>query len=443
MYIILVLLAVGFGFLVFFNYQANTQQMAEIQAAEEAAQVTPTPAPTATPEPTPTPERSVETITLAFAGDLVGQSGLTTDAQHTETGEDGTETVAYDYTEQIAGVIPSLEGADLAACTLVASLTDDGSYDAYRMPAAMASALSDTGFRLVNVATDHLLDYGLDGLVSTVDILREENISALGAYSDDSSRTLPMAEVNGVKVAFLSYTYSTASGTGSSQPVSIADNKWCLDLLTSDYMTEMETVDYEKIDADIAAVKEAGADVIVCFVYWWDNTQYYTSPRDNQEEVADYLCQNGVDIVIGGGVKSPQPIEVRTVEREGGNANCVVCYSLSNLMSCFTDNYTNISAVARIEISRDVDSGEVWISGVDACPLFMQYTDKDEPGGRYMLLDARNALDDYENGAGDAVSQETYEAIQTGIADLETLMGEAYFQEDGLALDFPYEAASE
>ena len=435
MYVMLVLLMVGLGLIVFFNYGANREQQQTIESVKEAEAATPTPEPTVTPEPTATPERNTETVTLAFAGDLVGQAGLSTDAKRT----DG-DAVSFDFSDELDGVEASLEDADLAMCTLVSTVTGAGEYDAYLMPAAITDGLRGAGFDLVNAASDHILDLGLAGLTETVGHLKNSGLGVVGAY-DSASRTFPMADVRGVKVAFLSYTYSTASGVGESMPVSVADNSWCLDLLTSDYMTDMKTVDYEKIDGDIAAVKEAGADVVVCFVYWWDNTRYYTEPRANQTEVADHLLASGVDILVGGGVKSPQPIEVRTVARaDGSNANCVVCYSLSTLMSCFTDNYTDLSAVAQIQISRDTDSGEVWISNVKAVPLYMQTDTEGEVGSRYRVLDAEEEIASFEAGESGAVSQETYDALKSAVTDLATLMGGEYFNAVGYAVDFPYSA---
>ena len=436
MYVLLILLTVGLGVLIFFNYRANMRQQENIEAAQTAASTTPTPEPTVTPEPTATPNRSAETITLAIAGDLVGQAGLTTEAQRTAA--DGT--VSYDFSEELAGIRTSLAGADLSMCTLVSTLTNNGDYDAYRMPSAIAAALHQEGIGLVNVATDHIMDRGLEGLSETLQILQSNGVGVIGAYAS-SNRTRLLANINGVNVAFLSYTYSTAGGTN--EPVSVADNSWCLDLLTTDYMTSKETVDYEKIDADVAAMREAGADIVVCFVYWWDNDQYYTEPRSNQSEVVDHLLQSGVDILVGGGVKVPQPIEVRTVERDGGKANCVVLHSLSSLMSCFGDEYTNISAVARVQISRDVNDGTVWISGVSARPLFMldtaDYADYTAPEFKYRLLDAREAVIAKDQGTSGILSDSAYDAVQKGIEDIRTLTGEA-FDDDfgGMSIEYPY-----
>ena len=434
MYVVLVFLVVGLAILVFFNYQINTQQMAEREAAELAAATTPTPEPTSTPEPTPTPSRVTETVTMAFAGDLVGQPGLTTDA----ASSDDDDAVSYDFFDELAGVVPSLSGVDFAACTLVGTAFDSEAYDTgYHMPAAVATALAGSGFQVVNVATDHILELGFEGLESTVRTLQNEGLVPIGAYASQQSHGAFLADIHGIKVALLSYT----CGTGG---VSVSDQSWCVDVMTQDYMTDQEIVDYDRIDADIAAVREAGADIVVCFAYWWDSTQYYTVVRQNQADVVEHLFAKGVDVVIGGGVKTPQPIELRTVEREDGTkANCAVCYSLSNLMSCFSDRYTNLSATALVTVSRDTESGECWLSGVSYEPLFMldtdDYDDYVEPSFKFRLLDAYEAMENYENGDTSVLSEKAHEALLSGVADLQSLIGAEYdVANGGVTMDYPY-----
>jgi hypothetical protein len=104
--------------------------------------------------------------------------------------------------------------------------------------------------------------------------------------------------------------------------------------------------------------------------------------------------------------------------------------------------YTNLSATAKIQLSRDVDTGEVWVSGVSYDPLFMldtdDYGDYDEPGYKYKLLDAYETIDAFEQGQSD-VSQETYDAIVAGVLDLQTILGAEYDAfNGGVSLDFPY-----
>lgn len=433
MYVMLVLLAVGLALLILMNFRANQEQMEAIEAAELAAAATPTPSPSPTPEVTPTPERATETVTLTFAGDIIGQAGLSTAAA--SGGDDG---VTYDFYRELDGVTDALSGSDFSSCTLVGTMTTLAGYDTgYNLPSSMATALAGVGFQLVNAATDHILDQGLDGLVDTVHSLQDEGLYVAGAYASEQAHGANMFSVHGVNVAFLSYTY----GTGD---VSILDNSWCVDVYTTDYMTAQEQIDYDRIDGDIATLRENGADIVVVYLYWWDNTQYYTVVRENQSDMAQHLFESGADVIIGAGIKTPQPIETMTVERaDGTKANCVACYSLSNLMSCFNDQYTNLSAVAKIELQRDTETGEVWVGGVSYRPMFMldtgDYSDYTDESVKYRLLDAYNAMDDYEDGGDTDLTELSYAAVVQGVEDLQNLLGAEYDEANGgVSMEFPY-----
>ena len=433
MYILLVLLLVALGILIFFNYQENTAQMEAREAEAIAEAATPTPPPTETPEPTPTPNRVTETVTLAFAGDLVGQPGLTTDAASGSGDE-----VSFDFFDELAGVAPVLSGVDYASCSLVGTISSSGPYDTgYTMPADIATALAGSGFQVVNTATDRILEREFSGLEETVRTLQDEGLIPVGSYVSEQSHGAFLADIHGVQVALLSYT----CGTGG---VSAAERPWCVDILTKDYMTDQAEVDYDRVDSDIAAVRAQGADIVVCYIYWWDSTQYYTVTRKNQTDVVEHLFEQGADIIIGGGVKTPQPIETATVERaDGTKANCVACYSLSNLMSCFNDRYTNLSAVAKVSVSRDTDTGECWISGVSYDPLFMldtdDFADYTEPGYKFRLLGAYDAMERYEADKSGGLTELSYAAVVQGVADLQELMGADFDSANGgVELAYPY-----
>ena len=457
LYILLVLLCVGLVLLVFLNWRANAEQQEQLAAEQAAAETTPTPVPTATPEPTPEPVRSTENITLAFAGDLVSQVQLTSNAEH----YDG-DTVRYDYSDELADITSILQRADYCGCTFVGTIRDGSDYGNYEMAPDIGAALSVTGFQMISTATDHILDRGLDGVQETVDTLRGDGLIVVGASSEAGEDSYYIQTINGINVAFLSYT----CGTGGQ---SAAEYSWAVNILTTDYMTDQDSIDKDRVTADIAAAREAGADIVVCYVYWWEDNQYYTTVRDNESELAQYLCENGVDILIGGGIKMPQPIETMTVDRaDGTRANCVVCYSLSNLMSCFTDDDTELGAIAMIDISRDIDTDEVWVSGVSYEPLFMLNTERypatktEEDDGQsedgedteaaeeedgeedltpveYTLsvLDARAAAEDYEDG-DQWLTNTAFDAVSRGILRLQEIMGEQYDSiNGGVTLDYP------
>ena len=57
-------------------------------------------------------------------------------------------------------------------------------------------------------------------------------------------------------------------------------------------------------------------------------TEFATQPTDQQYEIADFLFENGADIIIGGHCRVPQPMELRTVKDADGNERKgFICYS--------------------------------------------------------------------------------------------------------------------
>lgn len=454
MYVILVFLLVALGVLTLMNIMAN-QDLAEREAAEFAAENLPaTPLPTAEPTPTPEVIRNTEDILLSFAGDIVGQVGLTTQARvEIQAGDPaaGVEPVYdYDYYEQMQAVAPLVSGADVALCTLVSCLAEAESYDSYLMNPILAQNLADLGFDMVNTGTERLLDRELEGLGITVSALEEAGLVNLGTSAEESrfeeNGGIATKVINGVTFAFLSYT----AGTNG---MSAADYPYAINILTTDYMSGQSSVDYDRLDTDLARAKEMGADVIVCQLYWWPTASYYTDVRDDQAAVADYLCAGGADIIIGSGTKVPQAIELKKVQRaDGSYSDCVVAYSLGNLVSCLNDNYTNLSVVLDVELKRDVDNGEVWISHVSYRPLFMLDTDDQpdvsEAGYKYRLFDLYDTLERYdavntgEDGAdpealaADCITMGVYEAMKAGAESLQTIMGAEFDAVNG-GVDVP------
>lgn len=456
MYVILVFLVVGLLVLLFLNVMAN-KELAEQRKAEIAASVLPaaTPQPVVDLQPTPTPARNTEEILLTFAGDVVGQMGLNSQARYELESDSDSEEEAepeydYDYTEQLAQVAASLADADFASCNLASVLKDAAEYDSYHMPEVFAETLADVGFDLVNTASEHALGLGQEGLNSTVAAIENAGMVNLGTAADksrfDENGGIYTKVINGVTFAFMSY----AAGTNGQ---SAADYPYAVNILTTDYMSGQSAVDYDRLSRDLTLARDMGADIIVCYLYWWTDANYYTDVREDQGAVTDFLCRSGADIIIGGGVKVPQPIELRKVEREPGvYTDCVVAYSLGSLVSCMNDNYTNLSAVLDVTLLRDVDNGEVWISQVSYRPMFMMDTDDHgdvvDAGYKYRLYDLYHTMDRYEavnEGAQDAdpeslaadcITYGVYHSMQDGAAALQNILG-AEFDEVNGGVDVP------
>lgn len=385
---------------------------------------TPEPTPVQTPQPTPepTPEPTPSVVKLTLAGDLVMHTPLHDEALQA----DG----SYDYTPIFEDVAHYIEDADYSMCTLEAALIgDEGPWKGYPLfhsPDDLAYSLKDLGFDLINYASNHAMDAWHDGIIRTLDVLDDAGLEHNGAYRTPEERAenngILVKEINGISFAFLDYTYGT-----NGFPVD--DVSWGLNVYTTDYMTWCSKVDYEMLDADMAAARALDTDIIAVVVHW--GGEYVTGATQYQTSLADYFFEQGADLVIGGHPHVPAPMELRTIENEDGTTRTgFVCYCLGNLISCQTRPYTDLSAMVQMEITKDAETGEAYISSAEYIPMLMlNITDygmsKQTAGWGRRLWDIREAIADYEAGdtRGGVITPYMYQCLQDALADCERIFG--------------------
>ena len=320
---------------------------------------TPVPTPTATPEPTPVPPT---VATLAVCGDVMSHMPVTRDAWDEAQG-------IYDYTPIFEQARPYVEGADYAVANLETTLSAEGPYSGYpafRSPAALADDLKELGFDLMLTANNHCLDKGYSGLTATLDALDGAGLAHVGTYAsaEEAASPIHLADVGGITVAFLGYTYGT---NGIPLP---SGREWAVRVFNTDYLTSLSTPDTEKLEADLAAARAMEPDLIAVLIHW--GVEYRTRQNSYQEEMADLLIANGADLVLGGHSHVPQPIEERTVTGwDGAERTGFVCYSLGNFISSQIDPLTDTTAILTLELTKDNEMGTTAVTGWSYAPMLM------------------------------------------------------------------------
>ena len=93
------------------------------------------------------------------------------------------------------------------------------------------------------------MDDHQSGLIRTLDVLDRDGLDHVGTYRTQAERDknsgILMKEINGVRIAFLSYTYGT-----NGLPVTHCE--YAANILFKDYMsTDMENLDYAFLDRDM------------------------------------------------------------------------------------------------------------------------------------------------------------------------------------------------
>lgn len=304
-------------------------------------------------------------VTVAFTGDLLTHAPVSRQA----AAYGGATGVPYDYGPMFAAVAPTLSAADVAICHLETPLSPDGTnlstYPVYNVPRELAPAVAGAGWDGCTVASNHALDAWDTGVHATLDVLDAAGLRHSGtARSAEEAATPTTYEVEGVTIASLSYTYGL---NGFSLP---EDQPWLVNL-----------IDPERILADAAAARQAGADLVVVGLHWGE--QYVTEPTADQSALArQLLASPDVDLIVGAHAHVVQPVE--QIDGE------YVVYGLGNFLSnqspecCAPGAQDGVIVTAQVRAPAD---GPATVSGLVVTPTWVDRTD-------YTVLPVAAAIDD-------------------------------------------------
>lgn len=187
----------------------------------------------------------------------------------------------------------------------------------YNAPEEIAQQFPGIGIDYVTLANNHMLDMGVSGIENTLDFLDEAGLKHTGAYRNkEESEKISVVNVKGVKIAILSYTYDTNVGRNSNHVNYFLSSSGTFD---KEYQ--------EKLKKDIQKAKKK-ADMVFVSMHWGKEFTYELT--DTQKEVAKFLNEQSVDLVIGNHPHNIQPATTLT-NKEGKET--IVFYSLGNTTS--------------------------------------------------------------------------------------------------------------
>lgn len=283
-------------------------------------------------------------ITLLFAGDAMQH-----DRQINAAYRDG----GYDYSDCFRHVESYISEADYSVVNLECTLGGKPyrGYPCFSAPDSYALALKNSGFDLFLHANNHCLDRRDAGLVRTLDVFDRFGIPHIGTYRnrvEQKSNTPFIATVKGVKIAFLNYTYGTNGIKVQKDAV-------------------VNYIDKDAIAREIKAARLNGAELVVACMHW--GVEYKLLPNKEQQQLADFLEGQGVDLIIGGHPHVVQPMEIRRNRKTGKDV--LVVYSLGNFISAMQTADTRGGAMVKVRIGRTVD-GKPYLKGAAYKLVFVQ-----------------------------------------------------------------------
>lgn len=344
------------------------------------------------------PTEGVGVATVSAVGDIYLTDEMLADARRPNG--------SYDFSAQFSDVCASLAVADITIGNFEGNFCgapygkSAGSY-----PDEFAAALSSVGFNLLQTANSYSIFSGLSGLQRTKTVIEENGMTAVGTYFDSDDRAenpVVIREVNGVRIAFVAFTKGFG---GLGLPENAAN---CVDLLYKDYTTDYSELDTAAIDAVLNTAKQEKPDVIIASLHW--GSENIRSADERQEEAADYLFRNGVDVILGSHSHLVGTVEKRTVTLAGGaTKDVVLAYSLGDFCAA-GKGACNASLILNLEFTRDHASGTTAITGVSYTPVAAIDRGSKE-SDRYAVIDIDNALMLYESNYYDRISTDLYQTL--------------------------------
>lgn len=267
-------------------------------------------------------------ITLGAIGDILIHDTVYKDARVKN---------GYDFKPILQNVRPLLSQPDLLLANLETIVGGEkiglSSYPRFNSPHEVADALKDAGVDIVSTSNNHCLDKGERGLIASLDYLDKINLPHVGTYrSQEERQTLTILEKNGIKVAYLAYTYGTNG-------IPVPKGK--------EYMVNL--IDQKKMKEEIDRARNQ-ADVVVMSIHW--GIEYQRHPSNEQRKLGQYLIDSGVDIIFGHHPHVLQPVE--WVKAKDGR-NGLIVYSLGNFLSGQKWDYKDIGGMVTIDVTKTIN----------------------------------------------------------------------------------------
>ncbi len=298
----------------------------------------------------PSPSLEYKKISFLGAGDNIIYKGTWIDAKRfgSQTGR------TYNFQPMYSEVADLIKNADVSFINQETVMAGDGyalsAYPQFNSPRDLAYDICELGFDVVNIANNHMLDKGSQGLQNTIDFWNTLPITMIGGYDNEEDyKNVVILEKEGIKIALLSYTEMT-NGISPSKKME----------------THIPYLNEANIEEEVARAKSV-ADVVLVSVHWGQEGAF--TPNNYQKNYAKKFADAGVDALIGHHPHVLQPVEWI----DGKNGNKMLCaYSLGNFNAEQAWDYNMVGGMITFDIVK-VGNADVKIENVIMIPTVFDY----------------------------------------------------------------------
>ena len=345
----------------------------------------------ASTDPTELPPTT--TIHIAAAGDL----NVTAATVNAGGG-------SYDFSQAFLDVAHLLADADLTALNFEGNLCG-APYGQGLAPQQMVEALAAAGVDVVQLANSYSINKGLSGLADTINGIHAAGMEPLGVYASPAEfrqgKGFILRNIKGIRVALVAFTKGM---DGMALP---ANGENCVNVLYTDYDSTYQTVDTEGISAILDSVEQEKPDITIAMLHW--GSEFNNTISKTQTEIVSLMQAKGVDAIIG---THSHYVQQMTLDPESGN---FVAYSLGDFFGDAERSGSEYSVILDLEITKDNETGQTRVTNYSYTPIFT-VAQKNEA---LRVVRIKETMTAYEGGYIEAVSPETYSAMEYALGRIE------------------------
>jgi poly-gamma-glutamate capsule biosynthesis protein CapA/YwtB (metallophosphatase superfamily) len=284
-------------------------------------------------------------IRLIAAGDFIAHDSINQEAKQSNG--------SYDYLPMMSNFTNIFHSADIRFCN-DANLNGGSAYGLagypkFNSPTEFARDMGRVGCNMVNVGTNHSFDRNQDAINASIAAWDAvpNTLAVVGHNRNQAEHdTVHYFTSKGVKFAFLAYT--TYLNTDAP-----AQNDYGVNVYSNDFAARQ-----------VREAKAAGAQVIIASVRW--GVEYSTTVSDSQRQVAQFLSDQGVNLILGHGSHILEPVQQLT---GSGGTKTTVWYSLGNFLNTQLPAETLFNGIAVI----DYDKTTKQITSMGFLPIYIHY----------------------------------------------------------------------
>ena len=345
------------------------------------------------------PSEILATASLGFTGDILPH-GPVIQAAKAASGS----TSQYDFRSMFTYIAPYYQRFDLMIANLETTLggTAAGEYmgwPKFNCPDDIVDALLEAGVDIMLTGNNHSYDTGYSGMLRTQQVMAEKGMDHLGTVQNAGDKIYTVKEINGIKIGIVSYTYNTGVDANGKLQLNGQHD------LSAEASKRISTFNYSTLDSFYAELKQVladmeadGAEATVVCIHWGEEEEL--PPNDRQKQIAQALCNMGVDVIAGGHPHVIQPLEKLTAE-SGHTTYCL--YSTGNALSnqrrdtLTSENakYTEDGIIFGVEFQK-LSDGTVKVGKVSLMPTWVN---KETRGDHniYAIIPLDTAVESWNN----------------------------------------------